>query len=64
MNEVCVIGDQVVTDIIAGNRFGMVSVLIDPMAEKDLKITGLNRKIEKHLMKRINLKRGEYYDKK
>lgn len=64
MSEVCVIGDQVVTDIIAGNRFGMVSVLIDPMAEKDLKITGLNRKIEKHLMKRISLKRGEYYDKK
>ena len=63
MNEVCVIGDQVVTDVIAGNRFGMISILIDPLAEKDLKITGLNRKIEKHLLKKMNLKRGEYYDK-
>lgn len=64
MNEVCIIGDQIVTDIIAGNRFGILSILVDPKGVKDLKITGLNRIIEKHLMKKINFQRGEYYEEK
>ena len=64
MDEVCIIGDQIVTDIISGNRFGMLSILVDPIGNKDLKITGLNRMIEKKLMQKINFKRGEYYEKK
>ncbi len=64
MNEVCIIGDQIVTDIISGNRFGIFSILVDPLGKKDLKITGFNRFIEKHLIKKIGLKRGEYYEKK
>lgn len=64
MNEVAIIGDQIVTDIIAGNRFKILSILVDPKGEKDLKITGLNRLIEKYLMKKIKFQRGEYYEEK
>lgn len=63
MQEVCIIGDQIVTDILSGNRFGMMSILVDPLGEKDLKITSFNRFLEKKIIKKINLKRGEYYEK-
>ena len=62
MNEVSIIGDQIVTDILMGNRLNMNTILVDPMG-KDLKITYFNRWLEKIIMKRIKLKRGEYYEK-
>ena len=62
MNEVAIIGDQVVTDIFMGNRLHMHTILVDPLGERDLKITYFNRWLEKRIMKRIKLKRGEYYD--
>ncbi len=65
-NEMCLIGDQMVTDILAGNRFHIMTVLVDPMAEKDLKITGINRELEKkiikHYQKRGVFERGKYYE--
>ena len=63
--EMCIIGDQIVTDVLAGNRFRIKTILVDPLGEKDLKITGLNRKIEarivKHYEKRGLFERGKYY---
>lgn len=64
--EMCMIGDQIVTDIYGGNRYGMFTVLVDPLGKKDLKITSLNRFIEKQILKRYEkkqiMKKGEYYD--
>lgn len=64
--EMCMIGDQIVTDILAGNRFHIKTILVDPLGEKDLRITGLNRKIEariiKHYEKRGLFERGKYYE--
>jgi len=61
----CMIGDQIVTDVLSGNRFRIYTVLVDPLGKKDLKITGLNRKIEarivKHYEKRGLFERGKYY---
>ncbi len=62
MKEVAFIGDQVMTDIFMGNRLNAYTVLVDPMGEKDLKITFFNRCMEKIVMKIIKLKRGEYYE--
>ena len=61
MNEVVIIGDQVVTDIFMGNRLGAYTVLVDPMG-KDLKRTFLNRTMERIILKIIRLKRGNYYE--
>jgi len=63
MNEVAIIGDQIMTDVFVGNRLNMKTILVDPLGEKDLKITYLNRWLEEKIMKRIKIKRGEYYEK-
>ena len=63
MDEVAIIGDQIMTDILMGNRLGTHTILVDPMGEKDLKVTFFNRWMEKKVLKRIKLKRGDYYDK-
>ena len=64
--EMCIIGDQIVTDVLAGNRYRIKTILVDPLGEKDLRITGLNRKIEtrivKHYEKRGLFERGKYYE--
>ena len=62
MKEVAIIGDQIMTDIFMGNRLGAFTILIDPMGKKDLKKTFFNRCAEKIVMRRIKLKRGEYYE--
>ena len=63
--DMCMIGDQIVTDIFTGKRYGMYTVLVDPLGVKDLKITSLNRVIEKLILKRYKKKdifeRGSYY---
>lgn len=63
--EMCIIGDQIVTDILAGKRFRIKTILVDPLGEKDLKITGLNRRIENFIVKKYEkrglFERGKYY---
>lgn len=65
-NEMCMIGDQVVTDIYGGNRYGMFTILVDPLGKKDLKITSLNRFIEGKILKKYEekgiMKKGVYYE--
>jgi len=60
------IGDQIVTDIQAGNRFGILTILVDPLGKKDLKITGLNRFLENKIIKYYSkdkiFERGNYYE--
>ena len=64
--EMVMIGDQIVTDILSGNRFKIMTILVDPLGNKDLKITGLNRAIESRIVKRYEKKglfeRGNYYE--
>ena len=64
--EMVMIGDQIVTDVLAGKRFHIMTILVDPLGKKDLKITGLNRywedKIIHRYEKKGEFKRGNYYD--
>lgn len=64
--EMVMIGDQIVTDILSGNNFNIKTILVDPLGEKDLKITSLNRKIEQKILnkyqKRGIFERGKYYE--
>ena len=61
-NEVCIIGDQLVTDIKLGNKVGYYTVLTDPLGE-DGKVSFLNRLNEKRVKEEIHLKDGEYFEK-
>ena len=64
--EMVMIGDQIVTDILSGNKFKIMTILVDPLGEKDLKITGLNRQVEakivRYYQKRGVFERGKYYE--
>ncbi len=44
--NIAVVGDQIFTDILGSNRCKMFSILVDPIAEKDIWITMLKRPLE------------------
>lgn len=41
-----VVGDQIFTDVLGGNRCKMFTILVEPIAEKDIWITLIKRPIE------------------
>ena len=49
-----VVGDQIFTDVIGGNRCKMFTILVEPIAEKDIWITMLKRPIENAIKKKYN----------
>ncbi|MFT8392555.1 MAG: YqeG family HAD IIIA-type phosphatase [Liquorilactobacillus ghanensis] len=56
--EVVLIGDQLLTDVIAANRAGIRSVLVRPLVETDAWNTKINRffeRILKHYLQKKNL---------
>jgi HAD superfamily phosphatase (TIGR01668 family) len=53
--EVVVIGDQLFTDVLGGNRLGLYTILVVPVAETDGFFTRFNRRLERfafHLMRK------------
>lgn len=64
--EMVMIGDQLMTDIVSGNRFQIMTILVDPLGKKDLKITSINRFLENLVLKKLSqqkiLERGTYYE--
>jgi HAD superfamily phosphatase (TIGR01668 family) len=51
--EVVVIGDQLLTDVLGGNRLGLHTILVVPVAQSDGFMTRFNRKIERRIMKNL-----------
>ena len=47
-----VVGDQIFTDVIGGNRCKMFTILVDPIAEKDIWITMIKRPLENAIKKK------------
>ena len=62
----CIIGDQLLTDVFSGKKYKIMTILVDPMGNRDLKVTRINRIIENIIIKRYNnkgiFKRGDYYE--
>ena len=48
-----VVGDQIFTDVIGGNRCKMISILVDPIKEKDYWYTAWKRPIENKIKSKI-----------
>ncbi|MGP7819013.1 YqeG family HAD IIIA-type phosphatase [Niallia sp. 01092] len=48
--DAVVIGDQLLTDVLGGNRNGFHTILVVPVAQTDGFITKINRKIERILL--------------
>ena len=64
--EVCIIGDQLFTDICGGNKSGIVTCLVDPVTKEDFIFTKIFRAMEGfvffHFANRDILKKGQYYE--
>lgn len=60
-NRIAVVGDQIFTDIIGGNRCGMYTILVEPIDKIDYWYTSWKRPIENLIKKRytLNLNKGE-----
>ena len=51
-----VIGEQILTDVLGANRSHMYSILVEPLAEKDIFVTRFNRLIERQILKKYKQK--------
>ncbi len=54
--EIVVIGDQLLTDILGGNRAGFYTILVVPIVDTDERITRFNRLIERRLLNYVRKK--------
>src|SRR5699024_6386750 len=48
--EIAVVGDQLLTDILGGNRAGYYTILVDPLETNDAAITTFNRNVERMIL--------------
>ncbi len=66
INEVAIIGDQIMTDIRVGNRVGITTILVNPVSNKDFFVTKINRFFEKRKIKELTdnnlFFKGRYYE--
>lgn len=66
LSEVAIIGDQLYTDILCGNRVGIKTILVNPMSKDDLLFTKIFRSLENRQFKKMEkmdiLKKGKYYE--
>ena len=65
-NEVAIIGDQIMTDVLGGNKVGITTILVNPLETKDFIWTKVNRFREKRIMKKLRKRdlfcKGRYYE--
>ena len=59
--NIAVVGDQIFTDVLGGNRCKMFTILVEPINEKDIFITRWKRPIEKRIKSKYmeRKKKGE-----
>lgn len=66
INEVALIGDQLMTDVKVGNNVGITTVLVDPITTSDFILTKIHRFSERRKMKKLKdhdlFWQGRYYE--
>ncbi|MEG0137968.1 MAG: YqeG family HAD IIIA-type phosphatase [Bacilli bacterium] len=66
VSQVAIIGDQFFTDIVGGNKVGIMTILINPISKKDMIFTYIARAREKNLIRKLSkaglFYKGKYYD--
>jgi hypothetical protein len=65
-SEMVIVGDNIVTDILGGNKVGITTILVNPISKKETIVAKISRKYEKHISKKLSKKelfyRGKYYE--
>lgn len=54
--EAAVIGDQIFTDVLGGNRMGIYTILIQPISKNELRTTKMVRCVERRVLSRLRKK--------
>ena len=57
--EIAVVGDQIFTDVIGGNRSKMYTILVEPIDKKDIIITAIKRPIEEIIKNKYKKKENK-----
>ncbi|WP_413380102.1 YqeG family HAD IIIA-type phosphatase [Alkalihalobacillus sp. 1P02AB] len=55
-DEVVVVGDQIFTDVLGGNRAGLQTILVVPVTKTDGFFTRFNRRMERMVLKKMRQK--------
>lgn len=55
-SQVAVVGDQVFTDVLGGNRMRLYTILINPVSRRELRTTRMVRKVERRVIARLHRK--------
>lgn len=58
-SEVIMIGDQIFTDIVGANNFGIKSILVKPINKKEGPYTKVKRIFEKKILKRLKEEKND-----
>jgi HAD superfamily phosphatase (TIGR01668 family) len=53
---IAVVGDQIFTDVLSGNRAGIMTILVDPISEDEAGQVKIKRGLERFLKRRLKLK--------
>ncbi len=62
--DICVIGDQFMTDVLGAKRMGFMAIVVDAIKRKTEKwFTKLNRKLEKRVLLRMKKQNNAIYRK-
>lgn len=59
LNQIVVIGDQIITDVIGAKRNQLKVILVKPLVDHDNVYTWFNRSVEKLLLRKIGLVRSD-----
>jgi len=51
-----VIGDQIFTDVLGGNRMALYTILINPVSKSELRTTKMVRRVERRVLSRLQRK--------
>lgn len=54
--QTAVVGDQVFTDVLGGNRLGLYTILVVPMTDKEFIGTRLARRLERWVLRRLQIR--------
>lgn len=54
-----VVGDQIFTDVIGGNRCNMFTILVEPIAEKDILVTKIKRPLENAIKRKYQQQKNK-----
>lgn len=65
VTEIALIGDQLMTDMLGGHRFGCLTILVKPVKKSsDRWMTKINRFMERSILKRIEKKHPVLYEER